>query len=122
MAPVASPDPTPHPPSLGARASRPPSRHERKNAGGTPALPGGEATLRVAIATTASRAFALAGGLLIVTLIALPVIASRSLVQDLVFIFYMFTLAQFCNLLPASFALLPVVHHTFSALPPSLPF
>src|SRR5262249_18962405 len=51
-------------------------------AGGTPAVPAGEAaTFRIAIATTASRAFALAGGLLIAALIALPLVGSRSLMQ-----------------------------------------
>src|SRR5882672_6982195 len=120
MATVASPHPPPDPPPLGARASRPPYWHERKNAGGTPALPGEEASEgaspRVAIATAASGAFALAGGLLIVALIALPVIASRSLLQDLVFIFYMFTLAQFWNLLAGYVGLVSVGQQTFVGL------
>jgi len=114
MATVASPD---GPPRLGPRASRPPYWHERKDAGGTPAAPGvGEATPRVAIATTASRAFALAGGLLVAALIALPLIASRSLVQDLVFIFYMLTLAQFWNLLAGYVGLVSVGQQTFVGL------
>jgi len=54
--------------------------------------------------------------LLIVALIALPVIASRSLVQDLVFIFYMFTLAQFWNLLAGYVGLVSVGQQTFVGL------
>ena len=120
MATVASPHPPPHPPPLGARASRPPYWHERKNACGTPALPGEEAwegaTLHVAIATATSRAFALVGCLLIAGLIGLPLIASRSLLQDLVFIFYMFTLAQFWNLLAGYVGLVSVGQQTFVGL------
>ncbi len=120
MATVASPHPPPHPPPLGARASRPPYWHERKNAGGTPALPGegarAGATLHVAIATATSRAFALVGCLLIAGLIGLPLIASRSLLQDLVFIFYMFTLAQFWNLLAGYVGLVSVGQQTFVGL------
>jgi len=125
MATIASPDPTP---PLGAQASRHPHPTlPRKRgrvgwgcAGGTSALPGEEAgegaTLRVAIATTTSRVFALAGGLLIAALIALPVVAGRSLLQDLVFIFYMFTLAQFWNLLAGYVGLVSVGQQTFVGL------
>jgi branched-chain amino acid transport system permease protein len=117
MATVASPDPPPSPPPPGARASRPPFWHARNDASGTPAVPAAqEATLRVGIATAASRAFALAGGLLIAALVALPLIASRSLVQDLVFIFYMLTLAQFWNLLAGYVGLVSVGQQTFVGL------
>src|SRR5499427_10729769 len=75
-----------------------------------------EATLRVAVATATSRAFALAGCLIVVALIALPVIASRSLVQDLIFIFYMLTLAQFWNLLAGYAGLVSVGQQTFVGL------
>ena len=71
---------------------------------------------RVAIATTISRVFASASCLLVVALIALPVIATRSLVQDLVFIFYMFTLAQFWNLLAGYAGLVSVGQQTFVGL------
>jgi len=54
--------------------------------------------------------------LLIVALIALPLIASRSLVHDLVFIFYMFTLAQFWNLLAGYVGLVSVGQQTFVGL------
>jgi branched-chain amino acid transport system permease protein len=122
MATVASPDP---PPSLGPRASRDPHptlpRWRGKvgwgKAGETPAVPAREeATPRVAIATATSRAFALAGCLLIAALIGLPVIASRSLIQDLVFIFYMLTLAQFWNLLAGYVGLVSVGQQTFVGL------
>jgi branched-chain amino acid transport system permease protein len=74
------------------------------------------ATPRIAIDTTASRAFALAGCLLIVVLIGLPLVASRSLIQDFVFIFYMFTLAQFWNLLAGYAGLVSVGQQTFVGL------
>src|SRR5215831_12258829 len=83
----------------------------------TPTLPGRqEGAARVTIATATSRGFALAGGLLIVALVALPLIASRSLMQDLVFIFYMFTLAQFWNLLAGYVGLVSVGQQTFVGL------
>src|SRR5215468_4989767 len=113
MATIGSPDPTP---TLGPRASRPPHWHGRKNAGGTPAVPGQEAAPHVALATATSRAFALAGCLPIAVLVALPLIASRSLLQDLVFIFYMLTLAQFWNLLAGYVGLVSVGQQTFVGL------
>ena len=71
---------------------------------------------RVGIATATSRVFAFAGAALIVVLIALPAFASRSLVQDLVFIFYMLTLAQFWNLLAGYAGLVSVGQQTFVGL------
>lgn len=71
---------------------------------------------RVAVATATSRAFALAGVVVLVTLIALPVFASRSVVQDLVFIFYMLALAQFWNLLAGFAGLVSVGQQTFVGL------
>jgi branched-chain amino acid transport system permease protein len=85
-----------------------------------PAVRAGEdtegATRRITIDTTISRAFALAGCPLIVVLISLPLIASRSLVQDFAFIFYMFTLAQFWNLLAGYAGLVSVGQQTFVGL------
>jgi len=95
---------------------RPPNWHEGKNAGGTPAVRGQEAAPHVALATATSRAFALAGCLPIAVLVALPLIASRSLLQDLVFIFYMLTLAQFWNLLAGYVGLVSVGQQTFVGL------
>src|SRR5215475_2295065 len=77
---------------------------------------GKEATPRVAIATATSRVFALAGGAFLAGLIALPLVASRSLLQDLVFILYMLTLAQFWNLLAGYAGLVSVGQQTFVGL------
>jgi len=71
---------------------------------------------KVAIATVHSRVFVIAGIVVLVTLIALPAFASRSLVQDLVFIFYMFSLAQFWNLLAGYAGLVSVGQQTFVGL------
>ncbi len=71
---------------------------------------------RVAVATATSRVFALAGVVVLVTLIVLPGFASRSVVQDLVFIFYMLTLAQFWNLLAGYAGLVSVGQQTFVGL------
>jgi branched-chain amino acid transport system permease protein len=108
---------SPQPPSraqLGAPASRPPHRGERKNAEAAPPLLADKS--RVAIATPTSRAFALVGCCAMATLIALPVVAGRALVQDLVFIFYMLTLAQFWNLLAGYAGLVSVGQQTFVGL------
>jgi branched-chain amino acid transport system permease protein len=70
----------------------------------------------ITIATTTSRAVALAGGLVMAVLIAMPLIASRSFVQDLVFILYMFALAQFWNLLAGYAGLVSVGQQTFVGL------
>ncbi len=74
------------------------------------------ATSRIAIDTVTSRAFALVGCLLIVVLLALPLVASRSLVQDFIFIFYMFALAQFWNLLAGYAGLVSVGQQAFVGL------
>jgi branched-chain amino acid transport system permease protein len=71
---------------------------------------------RITIATTTSRAVVLAGGLVMAVLIAMPLIASRSFVQDLVFILYMFALAQFWNLLAGYAGLVSVGQQTFVGL------
>jgi branched-chain amino acid transport system permease protein len=70
----------------------------------------------VVLATATSRLFALAMLLLAATLIALPAFATRSVVQDLVFIFYMFALAQFWNLLAGYGGLVSVGQQTFVGL------
>jgi branched-chain amino acid transport system permease protein len=56
------------------------------------------------------------GCFIMVTLIALPLVAGRALVQDLVFIFYMLTLAQFWNLLAGYAGLVSVGQQTFVGL------
>jgi branched-chain amino acid transport system permease protein len=115
---------SPQPPSRcaepGARASRASHWNERKNADEAPPLLAGKSLQAVApgvaIATATSRAFALVGCLTMVTLIALPLVAGRALVQDLIFIFYMLTLAQFWNLLAGYAGLVSVGQQTFVGL------
>jgi branched-chain amino acid transport system permease protein len=120
MAIPGSPQPPPDAPSRDHRRPARPISASRRNAGETPAVPGAngkeEATPRVAIATAASRAFALVGCLIMAALIALPLVAGRGLVQDLVFIFYMLTLAQFWNLLAGYAGLVSVGQQTFVGL------
>jgi branched-chain amino acid transport system permease protein len=111
---------SPQPPScaqLGTRASRP-YWHARKNGDEAPPRLAGktEAAPAVAMATPLSRAFALVGCFTMATLIALPLVAGRALVQDLVFIFYMLTLAQFWNLLAGYAGLVSVGQQTFVGL------
>jgi branched-chain amino acid transport system permease protein len=111
----------PQPPSCAqpaARASRLPPWHPRKKGEeAQPRLAGNsEAAAGVAIATPTSRAVALVGCLIMVTLVALPLVAGRALVQDLVFIFYMLTLAQFWNLLAGYAGLVSVGQQTFVGL------
>jgi branched-chain amino acid transport system permease protein len=116
MATLASPLPPPHPPPQAGEGKRssPPQAGEEKRSPPPFAKEGGAP--RVAIATATSRVFALAGGLLVVALIALPVVAGRGLVHDLVFIFYMFALAQFWNLLAGYAGLVSVGQQTFVGL------
>jgi branched-chain amino acid transport system permease protein len=73
-------------------------------------------THRVVLATTASRLFVVALVLLAAVLVALPAFASRSVIQDLVFVFYMLTLAQFWNLLAGYAGLVSVGQQTFVGL------
>lgn len=54
---------------------------------------------QVRVGTRLSRVAAMAGIALIVALAALPAIASRNLIQDLIFVFTMLTLAQLWNVL-----------------------
>jgi branched-chain amino acid transport system permease protein len=71
---------------------------------------------RIAIAAATSRAVVLGGCLLMAALIGLPLIASRGLLQDLVFIFYMLSLAQFWNLLAGYTGLVSVGQQAFVGL------
>src|SRR5215470_17709781 len=85
-----------------------------------PAAQAGEtregAAPRIVIVAATSRAVVLGGCLLMATLIGLPLIASRSLLQDLVFIFYMLSLAQFWNLLAGYTGLVSVGQQAFVGL------
>ncbi len=63
--------------------------------------------------TPASAVAAIAGGILILALIAAPAFVSRSLIQDLFFILTMLTLAQFWNLLAGYGGLVSVGQQAF---------
>jgi branched-chain amino acid transport system permease protein len=94
----------------------PPSPAEERTSPSIAAEDEKRATHSVAIGTAASRVFMLTGGLLLAGLVALPLVASRGLLQDLVFIFYMLTLAQFWNLLAGYAGLVSVGQQTFVGL------
>ena len=51
-------------------------------------------TFRIEAAGRASRAAAFAAGVMLLILVLLPVFAGRTLIQDLIFLFYMLALAQ----------------------------
>jgi branched-chain amino acid transport system permease protein len=72
--------------------------------------------IRIEVATTHSRAFALAGILVFALLVALPAFAARNVVADLIFIFYMLVLAQFWNLLAGYAGLVSVGQQAFVGL------
>jgi branched-chain amino acid transport system permease protein len=63
-----------------------------------------------------ARLLALAGFLLLGLLIVLPSFASRNMVQDLIFIFYMLALAQYWNLLAGYAGLVSVGQQAFVGL------
>jgi len=71
---------------------------------------------RAAIGTRATRRVALAGLALFAALLALPGIADRALVQDLIFVFYMLALAQCWNLLAGYAGLISVGQQAFVGL------
>jgi len=71
---------------------------------------------RIEIGTPASRSIALAALALIVALIVLPLFASRALVQELIFVFYMLALAQLWNLLAGYAGLVSVGQQAFVGL------
>ncbi len=71
---------------------------------------------RVEIATDISRYVALGGAALVAVLVFLPLFASRGLVQDLIFVFYMLALAQLWNLLAGYAGLVSVGQQAFVGL------
>jgi branched-chain amino acid transport system permease protein len=71
---------------------------------------------RSVIDTPASRYLAAAGCVLVVALIALPTVASRGAIQDLIFVFYMLALAQCWNLLAGYAGLVSVGQQAFVGL------
>jgi branched-chain amino acid transport system permease protein len=71
---------------------------------------------RIEISTPATRSVALAALALVVALIVLPLFASRALVQELIFVFYMLALAQLWNLLAGYAGLVSVGQQAFVGL------
>jgi len=73
-------------------------------------------TFRIEAAGRASRAAAFAAGVMLLILVLLPVFAGRTLIQDLIFLFYMLALAQCWNLLAGYAGLISVGQQTFVGL------
>jgi branched-chain amino acid transport system permease protein len=71
---------------------------------------------QVRVGTRLSRIAAVAGIALVVALAALPAIASRNLIQDLIFVFTMLTLAQLWNVLAGWGGLVSVGQQAFVGL------
>ena len=75
-----------------------------------------EPTYRIEIATKASRYVTFAGAMLLVVLFLAPFYATRGLVQELIFVFYMLALAQLWNLLAGYAGLVSVGQQAFVGL------
>jgi len=73
-------------------------------------------TFRIEAAGRASRAAAFAAGVMLLILVLLPVFAARTLIQDLIFLFYMLALAQCWNLLAGYAGLISVGQQAFVGL------
>ena len=71
---------------------------------------------RIEISTALSRYVALAGAILVALLVALPAFASRTLINDLIFMFTMLALAQYWNLLAGYAGLVSVGQQAFVGL------
>jgi branched-chain amino acid transport system permease protein len=84
--------------------------------GAWPLRIGSRTEYRVETATGFGRFVAVLGLLLIAILIVLPAFATRSLIQDLIFIFYMLALAQMWNLLAGYAGLVSVGQQAFVGL------
>ncbi len=76
----------------------------------------GPARMRVAIATPMTPVVAICGASVLVILAALPAIAARGLIQDLIFVFYMLALAQCWNLLAGYTGLVSIGQQAFVGL------
>ncbi len=74
------------------------------------------AQYRIETKTRASAILALAGVALVLIFAVLPVFASRGLIQDLIFVFYMLALAQCWNLLAGYAGLVSVGQQAFVGL------
>jgi branched-chain amino acid transport system permease protein len=66
--------------------------------------------------TRASAVLALCAGVLVLILAALPAVAGRGLIQDMIFVFYMLSLAQCWNLLAGYAGLVSVGQQAFVGL------
>jgi branched-chain amino acid transport system permease protein len=75
-----------------------------------------EPAYRIEIATIASRYVTFAGVLFLILLFLVPFYASRGLVQELIFVFYMLALAQLWNLLAGYAGLVSVGQQAFVGL------
>jgi branched-chain amino acid transport system permease protein len=71
---------------------------------------------RIETAGRASRAAAVGACVILLLLAALPAVASRNLIQDLIFLFYMLALAQCWNLLAGYAGLISVGQQAFVGL------
>src|SRR5688572_21428782 len=71
---------------------------------------------RIETATETSRYVTFAGIALLVVLVLLPFFATRGLVQNLIFVFYMLALAQLWNLLAGYAGLVSVGQQAFVGL------
>src|SRR5207248_10256825 len=71
---------------------------------------------RIQTAGRASRAAAAGAGVILLVLVLLPAFAGRSLIQDLIFLFYMLALAQCWNLLAGYAGLISVGQQAFVGL------
>jgi branched-chain amino acid transport system permease protein len=75
-----------------------------------------EGRYRIEVATPRSRAFAIAGIVVMALLVALPAFASRNLVDELIFVLTMLALAQYWNLLAGYAGLVSVGQQAFVGL------
>lgn len=73
-------------------------------------------TFRIETAGRAARATAVAAIIILLALVLLPVFAARTLIQDLIFLFYMLALAQCWNLLAGYAGLISVGQQAFVGL------
>src|SRR5262245_63534141 len=71
---------------------------------------------RIEVATPRSRIVFIVTCVVFLALVALPLLASRSLVQDLTFVLYMLVLAQLWNLLAGNAGLVSVGQQAFVGL------
>ena len=91
-------------------------QNKTEQSAGSPSKPAVKRAYKSDVGGGYARLLALAGLLLIGLLMVLPAFASRNLVQDLIFIFYMLALAQYWNLLAGYAGLVSVGQQAFAGL------